>query len=113
MAKYTGHEVSTTSLEAARAQAQDYQDSKETLGAADLMNYAYFSTDALEQMLNFCKSDPSIKGVKFNLALLANARLSGKMSLVSWAVDENGTAIDGAATQQSDSPCPPICIPPI
>lgn len=113
MSKYTGKEVSTVGLNDAESYAQNYQNSKGNFGANDLMNYAYFSVDALEQMLNFCKSDSRVKGVKFNLALLPNLTPPTKMSLVTWAVDENGDAIGGgAATQSSDWPCPPHCVPP-
>ncbi|HOY18270.1 MAG TPA: hypothetical protein PLC89_13275 [Haliscomenobacter sp.] len=114
MAKYTGLELSTVELGEARNYAREYVDANGDFGAVPLMNYAFFSVAALDQLLDFCQNNPNVKGVKFNLALLPKpGQPTGKMmSLVTWAVDEDGAPIDGAATQSSNQPCPPLCIPP-
>ena len=117
MAKYTGLESSAIELGEAENYARDYVNANGNFGTVPLMNYAFFSVAALDQILDFCQNNPNVKGVKFNLALLPKPGQPTEkmMSLVTWAVDEDGAPIagaGGAATQSSNEPCPPLCIPP-
>jgi hypothetical protein len=121
--KYTGKEINLVDLTTAKELADAYQKIKVPVGDLPPINYAYFSVAALEEMVAFLKSNPNAKGVKFNLAVVPTADQPSikALSLVTWAVDENGNPVasaertlgDGSATQSSEWPCPPNCIPPI
>jgi hypothetical protein len=117
--KYTGNEFSKIDLTQAESNASAYKSIKGS-ESVPLMNYAFFSVDALAKMLEFCNANPNVKGVKFNLALvtLPSQAAQTALSLVTWAVDENGNPVPGdtpeggTATQSSEWPCPPDCMPP-
>jgi hypothetical protein len=120
--KYTGKEIDLVDLTAAEELVDAYQNIKVKVGDLPPMNYAYFSVAALEEMVAFCKSNPEVMGVKFNLAVLpkASKKETDLLSLVTWAVDADGTPVaaadralaGGSATQSSGWPCPEVCIPP-
>lgn len=117
--KYTGKEINLIDLTTAKELVEAYQKIKVKVGDLDPINYAFFSVTALEELVTFLKSNPEAKGVKFNLAVVPVAD-QPSLSLVTWAVDENGNPVasaeralgDGSATQSSGWPCPTICIPP-
>ncbi|WP_353480376.1 hypothetical protein [Haliscomenobacter sp.] len=120
---YTGKEINLIDLTTAKELVDAYQKIKVKVGDLDPINYAFFSVTALEELVTFLKSNPEAKGVKFNLAVVTTASQSSTkaLSLVTWAVDENGNPIasaeralgDGSATQSSGWPCPDVCIPPL
>jgi len=119
--KYTGKEINLIDLTTAKELVDAYQNIKAPIGELPAINYAYFSVTALEEILAFCKSNPEVMGVKFNLAVLpkASKKETDLLSLVTWAVDADGTPVasaeralgGGSATQSSGFPCPDVCVP--